>query len=206
MNNEVLVVSTGTANTASVLAGLRRAGAQPVLANDPEAIAQADRVVLPGVGAFKAAMNQLNRDGLTEVLCTRIAEGRPTLAICLGLQLLCERSEESLGTAGLGVIKTDVRQIAGSVRVPQMGWNLIKPDSGCQYLRPGYAYFANSYCLNEVPDTWQTARTNYGASFVSAVEQGDVLACQFHPELSGAWGADLLKRWYEGKPMGGESC
>ena len=206
MNKEVLVVRTGTANTASVLAGLRRVGAEPVLSNDPDAVARAERVVLPGVGALKAAMGQLDRDGLAEVLRTRIAAGQPTLAICLGLQLLCERSEESPGTAGLGIIATDVRLITDTVRVPQMGWNLVTPNSECRYLRPGYAYFANSYCLNDAPEPWQTAWTDYGAPFVSAVEQGDVLACQFHPELSGAWGEDLLKRWCEGNPEGGSSC
>ena len=206
MATEVLVVQTGTANTASVLAGLKRAGASPRLTKDPQQIYGADRVVLPGVGALAAAMTQLQDDGLDEVIKLRVRKNRPTLAICLGLQLLCRQSQESPGTEALGLLDTEVFRFPDSVSVPQMGWNQIDPGRGCRYLRPGFAYFANSYRLADAPEDWNTAWSDHGGAFVAALEKGDVVACQFHPELSGSWGQDLLARWVDGRPEGGSSC
>lgn len=203
---EVLVVQTSTANTASVVAGLNRVNAQPVLTKDPDLIRYADRVVLPGVGTFSAAINQLQTDGLIEALIERIEEARPTLAICLGLQMLCNGSEESPGTAGLGILPTQVFGYPNTMRVPQMGWNEIIPDSSCRYLKRGYAYFANSYYLATQPPSWNAAWSDYEIPFVAAVEKDDVLACQFHPELSGLWGTDLLERWLNRRPKGGLIC
>jgi glutamine amidotransferase len=195
MDRTVLVVQTGTANTASVLAGLRRAGALPRLATGPEELLGTDRVVLPGVGALGAAMQKLESDGTADALRRRLAAGQPTLAICLGLQLLCEASEESPGTAGLGVLPTVVRRLPADQIVPQMGWNRIDPAGGCRWLRAGHAYFANSFALDEIPDGWNGAWFEHGGRFVAAVEKDGILACQFHPELSGGWGLDLLRRW-----------
>lgn len=193
------VVRTGVANLASVLAALERAGAEPVLAEDPDAIRSADRLVLPGVGAFGAAMGELRRLGIVDALRERIRAGRPTLTVCLGLQLLAATSEESPGEAGLGVVDADVTRFQGAVRVPQMGWNHVEPGAGARWVRPGYAWFANTFKLDRVPPGWSGATADHGGSFVAAIERGDVLACQFHPELSGAWGADLLARWVEGR-------
>lgn len=206
MSREILIVQTGTANIASVLAGLRRAGARPELTGDPERVARAERIVLPGVGALAAAKKQLVRDGLDEALATRVGAGRPTLAICLGLQLLCTRSAESPDTPGLGVLAGDVVRLPATVSVPQMGWNLVTPHRKCRYLKSGYAYFANSYCLTSAPEPWRPAWSDHGGPFIAAVEQGDVVACQFHPELSGPWGQDLLTRWLAGDPTGGAPC
>jgi glutamine amidotransferase len=203
MAAEVLVVPTGTANLASVLAGLRRAGAAPRVAEDPGLVASAAGVVLPGVGALAAAMERLRTSGMVDALLERIAAGRPTLAICLGLQLLAEASEESPGIPALGAFPGVITRFPDSVRVPQMGWNRVAPDPGCRLLQPGWAYFANSYRLETPPPGWQSATTNYGGSFVAALERGPVLACQFHPELSGAWGGALLERWVDGTRTGG---
>lgn len=192
---EVLIVSTGVANTASVIAGLRRAGAEPRLTRDPDAVANAPRVVLPGVGAFAAGMDQLDAEGLSEPLRARIEAGRPTLAVCLGLQLLCRHSEESPGRQGLGIIDAHVRRFPDTVRVPQMGWNEVTPQSDCALLEPGHAYFANSYRLSEIPPGWRGALTQHAGPCVAAMERGAVLACQFHPELSGHWGTALMRRW-----------
>ncbi len=194
---EVLVVGTGTANLASVLAGLRRAGAAPRIADDAGEIVSAGGVVLPGVGAFGAAMTTLNACGLAGALAQRIARGRPTLAICLGMQLFARSSDETAGVEGLGVLDARVRRFAGATRVPQLGWNRVEPAPGAALLEPGFAYFANSYCLRELPAGWTGALADYDAPFVAALERGDVLACQFHPELSGAWGTALLARWLE---------
>ncbi len=195
--SEIAVIPTGVANTASVLAGLRRAGGKPRLERDPERIAAADHAVLPGVGAFAAGMRELHSADLGQVLRARIAAGRPTLAICLGLQLLCERSEESPGVDGLGCVAGDVAHFDAGVRAPQFGWNHVTPAADCRLLRPGYAYFANSYRLPTAPPGWHAATADHGGRFVAAMEHGAVLACQFHPELSGRWGIDLLRRWLE---------
>ncbi|MHC4608524.1 MAG: imidazole glycerol phosphate synthase subunit HisH [Planctomycetota bacterium] len=195
MKPKVKVVATGTANLASVLAGLARAGAEAELAAGAESVRSAGWVVLPGVGAFAAAMEALRRDGLVEPLAERIRAGRPTLAVCLGLQLFCGESEEDPGVKGLGVLSAPVRRFPTTVRVPQMGWNRIEPQAGCSLLTPGYAYFANSYRLTEAPEGWSAAMSDHAGPFVAAVEKGAVLGCQFHPELSDAWGLDLLRRW-----------
>lgn len=197
----VLVVPTGSANIASVVAGLVRAGATPHVTEDPREVARAERLVLPGVGTFGAAMERLTRDGLVELLRARIADGRPTLAVCVGLQVLCAESEESPGVEGLGVVPGQILRFAptGRLRVPQLGWNRVVPAEGAGFVAEGYAYFANSYRLVDAPPGWTVARTDYGGSFVAALERGDVLACQFHPELSSTWGIALLRRWLRGK-------
>ncbi len=193
----VRVVRTGTANLASVVASLRRVDAEPVLCADPALLRAADRVVLPGVGALGAAMGTLQGD-LGDALRARVEAGRPTLAICLGLQLLLEGSDESPGVPALGLVPGRARRFDGdALRVPQLGWNRVEPDAGCRLLEPGYAYFAHSFYLPDAPEGWAVARTTHGVTYTSALERGPVLACQFHPELSGAWGLGLLARWLE---------
>ena len=197
----VVVVRTGTANTASVLAGLERAGAVCSMASSATEVDNAHRVVLPGVGTFGAAMERLVRDGLVEPLRERIRQGRPTLAICVGLQVLCERSDESPDSRGLGCIPSSVGRFGTDLKVPQIGWNRVTPAEGDRsLLTEGYAYFANSFRLTGCPDGWIGATTDYGGPFLAALERGAVLACQFHPELSGSWGLSLLRRWLEVRP------
>ncbi len=198
MNTDVVIVPTGTANTASVIAAFRRLGAEPRSAGNPEEIRDTDYVVLPGVGAFGAAMERIDEEGFRETLVDRIEDGRPTLAICLGMQLLGEKSDESPSVSGLGVVPESVTRLPQDLTVPQIGWNRVIPDPRSRFLDLGWAYFANSYKLSTVPDGWVGAQTEYGGEFTSAIERGDVLACQFHPELSGSWGADLLRRWLDG--------
>jgi len=192
---KVVVVPTGTANIASVLAAFRRLGAEPGLASDADEVAGADRVVLPGVGSFGAAIDEVDRSGLRSALTGRIGEGRPTLAVCVGMQLLAASSEESDGARGLRVVDDEVSRFGDDVRVPQLGWNLVEAGAGCRFVDDGWAYFANSYRIAEVPSGWVGAISDHGGRFVSALERGDVLACQFHPELSGAWGSAVLERW-----------
>lgn len=194
----VLVVPTGTANLASVLAGLRRLGGEPALAADPDEVVSADRVVLPGVGAFGAAMGEIEERAMRSALTGRIELGRPTLLVCVGMQLLAEKSEESDGVAGLGVVPGSVQRFPAAVRVPQLGWNRVRAGVGCRFLTDGWAYFANSFRLTEIPRGWTGATADHGGEFVAAIERGDVLACQFHPELSGRWGSEVLASWLEG--------
>lgn len=204
MTDRLLVVRTGVANLASILAGLRRVGATPELTESARQIREAERVVLPGVGAFGAVMARLHELGLIEAVRERILAQRPTLAICLGLQVLAESSEESPGVAGLGILPAQVTRFPETVRVPQLGWNRITARSGCRLLESGYMYFANSYRLSAPPQGWSVATAPHGGDFVAAIERGPVLACQFHPELSGQAGIALLERWFTAK--GGDPC
>jgi imidazole glycerol phosphate synthase glutamine amidotransferase subunit len=200
----VLVVPTGTANMASMIAGLERAGARAQIATDPDRVLSCERLVLPGVGALGAAMQRLTDQGLVEALSQRLEAGRPTLAVCVGLQILCESSAESPGVRGLGVLGGRVERFDRSVRVPQMGWNRVEAQNGCRLIENGFAYFANSYRLADPPDGFCAAFSDHGGRFVAALERDGVLACQFHPELSGSWGLLLIKRWLE--QNGGGAC
>lgn len=200
---EVLIARTGVANLASVVAGFQRLCATVRLGESAHDIATAARVVLPGVGAFGAGMRRLHETGVAEALRERIAAGRPTLAVCLGLQLLCESSEETPGVPGLGVVPGHVTRFSSGLRVPQIGWNRIVPDDGCRFVQPGHAYFANSFRLPAAPTGWRAALADYDGPFVAALERGAVLACQFHPELSSDWGMALLGRWLTAAENGG---
>jgi len=197
------IIPTGAANIASVKAAFKRLGVKARLSQQPDAVREHDFVVLPGVGSFGAAMTELRRTGVDIALRERIKRRRPTLAVCLGLQLLAQASDESTGATGLGILPLAVRRFGDTVKVPQFGWNRITALPGCDMLTGGYAYFANSYMLRSIPDGWYGATAHYDRSFVAALEHGPILACQFHPELSGVWGLDLLKRWLE---RGGEEC
>jgi len=191
-----VIVDTGLANMASVRAAFERLGVETSVTLDPAAIECAELVVLPGVGSFGAGMARLREGGLKGVLRDRINRDGATLAVCLGMQLLCARSEESPGVAGLSMVDATVRRFPAGVRTPQMGWNRVVSQLPAPFQRSGsWAYFANSYRVAESSPGWQVAWTDYGGRFVSAMRRGRVLACQFHPELSGAWGESLLARW-----------
>jgi glutamine amidotransferase len=191
----VTIVTTGTANLASVQAALRRLGAEVTVAQSSDDILDAGRLVLPGVGAFGAAMGRIDEREWRDALVARIEADHPTLAICLGMQLLTEGSEESPGVRGLGLVSGSVASFPATATVPQLGWNWVEPDAGARFVTPGWAYFANSYRRTDPVPGWTVAMSTHGDHFVSAMERGSVLACQFHPELSGPWGAGLLDRW-----------
>ncbi|MFG0285055.1 MAG: imidazole glycerol phosphate synthase subunit HisH [Phycisphaerales bacterium JB039] len=196
---DVAIIRTGAANLASVCAAMDRCDARWRLVETGTDAASADRLVLPGVGSFGAVMRRLDAQGLIDPLRARIESGAPTLCICLGMQALLEGSDESPQAAGLGVAPGRAEAFEG-VRRPQLGWNAVEPDDGCALLRPGSACFANSYRLTEAPRGWNVAWAEHGGRFVAAMERGAVLACQFHPELSGAWGRALLERWLALEP------
>jgi imidazole glycerol-phosphate synthase subunit HisH len=193
----VTIVPTGTANTASVVAALTRLGALVEEAASAGDVETAQGVVLPGVGAFGSAMDRIESLGLAAAIRERIEVNRPTLAVCVGMQLLSRHSEESPGATGLKVLEETVGRFGDGVTVPQMGWNRVEPGPGSRFVESGWAYFANSYRIDRLPEGWAGSNTDHGGTFVSALEKGDVLACQFHPELSGEWGARLLDRWLQ---------
>ena len=194
---DVLILPTGTANLASVEAAFKKLGAGTRRAENPSAVIEAEHVVLPGVGTFGATMAGLRSAGFAEPIAERVKAGKPTLSMCVGLQVLFETSDESPDTEGLAVLEGHVGRFPDDVSVPQFGWNHLEPEAGCRYLESGYAYFANSYCVGDAPGC-KTARAHHGIPFIAALERGDVVACQFHPELSGAFGHRLIKRWLEG--------
>ena len=201
---ECLVVPTGSANLASVRAGLRRAGSTAVETENVDRVATATTpLVLPGVGAFGPAMDSLTQRGLAAALRARIAADLPTLAVCVGLQLLLEASDEAPGVAGLGIVPNSkaTRFDAPGLRVPQLGWNRVTaPSTGKFLAEDGYASFANSFRLTELSVTardagFRVATCDYGGRFVAGFEHSNLVACQFHPELSSAYGARILERF-----------
>ncbi len=192
----VHVVQTGVANTAAICAALRREGQTPVLTTQAGDVETAQHVVLPGVGSFGAGAASLRALGLTQVLRDRVASGRSTLCVCLGLQLLAADSAETPGVRGLAVFDGHLSRFAGDVCVPQMGWNAVVGFS-----EPGAVYFANSYKLDACPDGWSAAWAFHGAPFVAALQRDRVLACQFHPELSGRFGRRILRQWLRGEAV-----
>jgi imidazole glycerol phosphate synthase glutamine amidotransferase subunit len=167
-------------NVRSVAVALRRLGAEVELTRSPDAVAAADLAVLPGVGSARAAMAALRADGLDEALRRRVAAGRATLGICLGLQLALERSEEDGGVPGLGLVPGRARRLRGG-RVPRLGWATVEP------LGEAF-YFAHSYAA-ETP-----AATATSEGIVAEVRAGSFLGVQFHPEKSGPAGARYLER------------
>jgi len=203
--SRVVIVETGIANVASVAAAFERLGCRSDVTAERDRVEGAELLVLPGVGAFGAGMSRLRGAGLVGPLVERVEGNRPTLCVCLGMQLLCARSEESPGVEGLGVIDAEVLAFPEGVRRPQFGWNLVRPGGEAPdgtgepraLVERGYAYFANSFRVREAPGEWRPAYAEHGGPFVAAVERGRVLTCQFHPELSGAWGMALLGRWLE---------
>lgn len=195
---EVRIVPTGVANIEAIAAAFRRLDLDVGPVESAEDIERAPFLVLPGVGSFESGMRALRAGGWDSPLRERVAAGRATLAVCLGFQLLCEESDEAPGVPGLGCVPGRVTRFSGSVRVPQLGWNQIRVHPRARLLQPGVVYFANSYRLVTPPAGWTPAIARYGGPFVAAAERGAVLACQFHPELSGVAGRLLLERWVAG--------
>jgi len=188
------LVDLGYGNIGSIRIACERLGVTPALTADPAEIAAADRVILPGVGAAGYAMARIEENGLGDVLRTF---PRPLLGICLGMQLLFERSEEEDAVC-LGLIEGAVRRLdpAPGVTVPHMGWSrLAVGDPACGLADGDYVYFAHSYACDDGAAT--IARADHGRAIPAAVRKGNVLGAQFHPERSGEAGARFLKAFLE---------
>ncbi|MEM1422373.1 MAG: imidazole glycerol phosphate synthase subunit HisH [Planctomycetota bacterium] len=191
----VHVVDTGLANVASVVAGLERAGASAVRTRDARDVERAELLVLPGVGSFGAGMGSLREAGVVEPLRERVVGGRATLAICLGMQMLFEGSDEAPEVEGVGAIPGRFGAFPEDGQSTHFGWNSVEAPIGARFIGSGFAYFAHSYRTDADPGGWSCARTELNGVYTSALERDAVLACQFHPELSGVWGRGLLSRW-----------
>lgn len=190
----VAVMDYGIGNLRSAQKALQRVGADARLTADPDVIAAADAVVLPGVGAFGRCAEALERTGLGDVARNAVASGRPFLGICVGLQLLYEGSEESPGVAGLGILPGVVRRLPDTVKRPQMQWNVLDRRGPSVMLAgagdPVWVYFVHSYAAPDSPEV--VATCDYGVSVPALIERNNLWATQFHPEKSGAVGLGLL--------------
>jgi glutamine amidotransferase len=209
---EIVVCDTGLGNVRSVVRALRAAAAAAdravsvTLTADAEAVLRADRVVVPGQGAFGDCSRALD-GGLGEALLASIRRGTPYLGICLGLQILFGTSEEEAGCRGLGLFDGDVVKLpahdastGGRLKIPHMGWNTVdaRRPSALVPAVPTHFYFVHSYAVAPRDETVVAATTDYGAPFVSAIERDNVFACQFHPEKSQRAGLALLERFVRG--------
>ncbi len=195
----ITLLDYGAGNVRSVINALEKLGAAVRVADSPDDILRAEKLVFPGVGNFGSMMQVLHEKGYAAALTTYLKADRPFLGICLGLQALFESSEEAPGIPGLGIIPGTVRRFAVDLSVPHMGWNgvnIIKDSSAFAGMK-GHEkfYFVHSYHV--IPDerTWVLTTTNYGYEFVSAVQQGNLIATQFHPEKSGPAGLAILKNF-----------
>ena len=195
------IIDYDAGNLKSVEKALQALGEETVITRDREEILAADRVILPGVGAFGDAMEKLHQYGLVEIIRQVVQKGTPFLGICLGLQLLFEESEESQGVPGLGILKGKIRRIPNTpgLNIPHMGWNslTLRPEtrlfSGLG--EEPYVYFVHSYYLEAADPEIVAASADYGVVIHAAVETGNVFACQFHPEKSSDTGLQILKNF-----------
>jgi len=190
---KITVMDYGVGNLHSISKGIERCGAKVSVASDPRELLDAQCIVFPGVGAFGAAMDRLRP--VLPSLARRINDGIPTLGVCLGMQILFERSDESSGK-GLGVLRGDVKKLKAS-RVPQMGWNDVKWNDDSLFdgvPQDSQFYFANSYVVHP-QEAVTVAESQYGERFPSAVRRGALCGVQFHPEKSGRPGLKMLSNF-----------
>jgi glutamine amidotransferase len=192
----IAVLDYGIGNLRSAQKALAKVGADAALVTAPEEAERAGGVVLPGVGSFGRCMEALRASGLDKVALHAIESGTPFLGICIGLQMLCRRSEESPEVAGLGVLDADVRALPEGVKRPQMQWNVLQATGRPSALldglaQPAWAYFVHSYAPEATDEV--VATCDYGGPVVAAVERASLWGTQFHPEKSGTVGLSLLQ-------------
>jgi glutamine amidotransferase len=209
----IAIVDYGMGNLHSVKKALESLGAEAQIADTAKALVLADKVVLPGVGAFADAMLEIEKQGLVRILGEQIKKKKPFLGICLGMQLLFEESEEAQKSKGLGVLKGAVKKFStqDGLKVPHMGWNQLKINAGRQSLsgtvlgspcpllkgvpERGYVYFCHSYYPAPEDKSAIAATTEYGINFASVVWKDNVFGVQFHPEKSQGVGIQILKNF-----------
>ena len=200
----IAVVDYGVGNLFSLSSSLSAIGAQTVVTGDAEVIRKADKILLPGVGAFEDAARKLRESGLAEVVCEEARAGKPLLGICLGMQLLFEKSYEFGDFEGLGLIRGAVRPIAdvipSDLKIPHIGWNALhvkKESELFRHIKEGdCVYFVHSFYAADCEES-VIATSEYGAELTAAVASGNIYGCQFHPEKSGAVGLSILKAFAE---------
>lgn len=197
----IAIIDYDAGNIKSVEKAIAALGEKAVLTREPEQIYAAEKVILPGVGSFGDAMEKLNRYGLVEVIKKVVENKTPFLGICLGLQLLFERSDEGEGVDGLGILEGEILRIPDTpgLKIPHIGWNSLNfPREGRLFKgleENSYVYFVHSYYLKAKDASIVTATTDYGTLIHASVEKDNVFACQFHPEKSSDVGLTILKNF-----------
>ncbi|WP_203258738.1 imidazole glycerol phosphate synthase subunit HisH [Hyunsoonleella ulvae] len=189
---KLIIIDYGAGNIKSIQFAFKRLGYDAVLSNDPEEIKAADKVIFPGVGEASSAMKMLKESGLDKLIPSL---KQPVLGICLGMQLMCLHTEEG-NTEGLGIFETKVKRFSDDVKVPQMGWNVIKDlksDLFKGIKENEYMYLVHSYYAEHCNET--IAKTDYGINYASALQHENFYGTQFHPEKSGNEGAKILKNF-----------
>lgn len=195
------IIDYDAGNLKSVEKALAYLGEESIITREKKLLLQADKVILPGVGSFGDAMEKLHKYDLVSTIHEITEKGTPFLGICLGLQLMFERSDESDGVEGLGLLEGEILRIPDKegLKIPHMGWNSIeyKPDAklfqGIE--KNPYVYFVHSYYLKAKNEEDVAATTNYSTLIHASVEKGNIFACQFHPEKSGDVGLQILKNF-----------
>ena len=199
----IAIIDYDAGNIKSVEKALQKLGQEVVITRDAETILNADKVILPGVGAFGDAMNNLKKYNLDQVIYQVVEKNIPFLGICLGLQLLFERSDESKGVDGLGILKGEILRIPDQdeLKIPHMGWNSLHLQNDGRLFRGleenAYVYFVHSFYLKAEDEGIVKATTEYSTHIHASVEKGNVFACQFHPEKSSDVGLQILKNFVE---------
>lgn len=199
----IAIIDYDAGNIRSVEKAFALWGQEALVTRDYRKIISADKVVLPGVGAFGDAMGKLRSYGLDEVIYEVVRRNTPFLGICLGLQLLFEQSDESPGVEGLGVLKGKILKIpeGEGLKIPHMGWNSLEFVGEGRLFKgissKPYVYFVHSYYLKAEDEEIVTAVTDYGTRIHASIESGNVFACQFHPEKSSDTGIQILKNFVE---------
>lgn len=197
----IAIIDYDAGNIKSVEKAIQSLGEVTVVTRDREEILSADKVILPGVGSFGDAMEKIRSYGLEEVIHEVVARKTPFLGICLGLQLMFERSDESEGVKGLGILKGEILRIPDKegLKIPHIGWNSLKfPNEGRLFKglkEDSYVYFVHSYYLKAEEPEIVTATTEYSTLIHASVEKDNVFACQFHPEKSSDVGLTILKNF-----------
>ncbi len=197
----VAIVDYDAGNIKSVEKAVRFLGEEACITRDRDTLRNAAKVILPGVGAFGDAMQKLQQYGLADTIRDVIQKGTSFLGICLGLQLLFERSEESEGVEGLGILKGEILRIPDTpgLKIPHIGWNSLSyPNPGTLFAgipEQSYVYFVHSYYLKAADERIVTAEAEYGTRIHAAVEKDNVFACQFHPEKSSETGLRMLRNF-----------
>ena len=198
------IIDYGVGNLFSLVSSLKSFGVDAVITRDPNVIENADRLILPGVGAFGDASEKLRLSGLTEIIKNAVKKGTPLMGICLGMQLLFEKSYEYGEHQGLGLLKGNVIGMEGTIpkelKIPHIGWNSLKFTSTSpifKYINEGdCVYFVHSFYAVDCEDSL-IATAEYGRDLTAAVQKGNVYGCQFHPEKSGSVGLKILKAFSE---------
>lgn len=199
----IAIIDYDAGNLNSVQKAFQYIGEKTLISRDKDEILSADKVVLPGVGSFGDAMDKLKSYGLVQTICDVVEKNIPFLGICLGMQLLFERSDESEGVSGLGILKGEILRIPDrqGIKIPHMGWNSLTLEHNGRLFQniaeQSYVYFVHSYYLKAENEWIVKASTEYSTHIHASVEQENIFACQFHPEKSGEVGLNILRNFAE---------